>query len=87
MKKTMLKRATILAFAFASFTACNNDAADSEKTNVETTVKSDTSKTKVKVSDEGVSVDTRGGTQVSIGQEGGEVKTKDLDLQVKPGKN
>lgn len=71
-------------------TACNdeNKKSDSatENTELKTEKKTDTEndKTKVSVGSEGVSVGTKSGTQVSVGEKGGEVKTKDLDIQVKP---
>ena len=86
MKKTisLFSIATFLFFVFAS---CNNSTEAKEPEKTETTGKkdADTSKTKVDVNSSGVSVQTKGGTQVSVGDKGGEVKTKDLDVNIKPG--
>jgi len=87
MKKILSLLSVSLVMLFL-YTSCgNNEEAGTEGISVEAASGSDTSKTKIDINPEGVSVETKGGTQVSVGSEGGEVSTKNLDVKVKPGGN
>ncbi|MBI1342103.1 MAG: hypothetical protein GC171_04105 [Terrimonas sp.] len=72
----------LLSFLFILFVACNND---SSKETSEGQNASPAAKTKVDADSSGISIQTKGGTQISVGDNGGQVKTKDLDLNISTG--